>query len=103
MFAYLFFFLTSELSDEDEEDDDVIVPGAELEDLDPELEAYLKESADSNQSQPLKVTLRLQYTHNFTDVSGRAMEMIKTLMKPVKVIIMDVSTLEYTCIYIYVY
>ncbi|KAG2235038.1 hypothetical protein INT48_008961 [Thamnidium elegans] len=71
-----------ELSDED--DDDVVVPGAELEDLDPELEAYLKESADSNQSQPLKVTMRLQYTHNFTNISGRAMEMIQTLMKPVK-------------------
>ncbi|KAI9275064.1 hypothetical protein EDC94DRAFT_591974 [Helicostylum pulchrum] len=75
-----------ELSDDD---DDVAVPGAELEDLDPELEAYLRESADSNQSQPLKVTMRLQYTHNFTDISGRAMEMIQTLMKPVKVIIMN--------------
>lgn len=103
MLIFFFLLLTSELSDEDEDDDDVIVPGAELEDLDPELEAYLKESADSNQRQPLKVKIKLQYTHNFTNVSGRAMEMIKTLMKPVQVVIMDVSTLVYTCMYIYVY
>lgn len=59
--------------------------------MDPELEAFLKEAGEHNHRKPLKVTMRLQYLHNFTDLSAQAMEMIQILMKPVKVIIMDVS------------
>lgn len=79
------------MSDVEEVVDEIAIPGAEIEDLDPELAALLNETTSSNSIQPLKVTVRLHYVHNFETVSDRAKEVLQGLVKPVKVILMDVS------------
>lgn len=68
------------------------MPGTDIEDLDPELAALMNESTSTSSTQPLKVTVRLHYVHSFEVTTERAQEILKTLMKPVKVILMDVST-----------
>ncbi|KAI7882302.1 ubiquitin-2 like Rad60 SUMO-like-domain-containing protein [Mucor mucedo] len=78
-----------ELSDEEEKEEEIAMPGTDIEDLDPELAALMNESTSTSSTQPLKVTVRLHYVHSFEVTTERAQEILKTLMKPVKVILMD--------------
>ncbi|KAG2196575.1 hypothetical protein INT47_004878 [Mucor saturninus] len=79
-----------ELSDEEEErEEEIAMPGTDIEDLDPELAALMNESTTTSSTQPLKVTVRLHYVHSLEVTTERAQEILKSLMKPVKVILMD--------------
>lgn len=81
------------MSDEEEIEEEIAIAETDIDDLDPELAALLKESSSSDSTQPLKVTVRLHYVHNLEVASDRAKEILQHLMKPVKVILMDVSIL----------
>ncbi|KAI8378731.1 ubiquitin-2 like Rad60 SUMO-like-domain-containing protein [Choanephora cucurbitarum] len=62
-------------------DDDIDV------DLDPELAAaYVSHRSDV---EPQKVTIKLQYQHNFTSISEKSQHLLAKLMKPIKVVIMN--------------
>jgi hypothetical protein len=90
--------MCSELSD-NEDDFTPIIPGEDIEDLDPSLQALLSESSNEPTSahQPQKISIKLQYVHNFTNVSNRVQEVITKLLKPIKIIIMDVSSITISC------
>lgn len=68
------------------------MPGTDIEGLDPELAALLNESTSDSLTQPLKVTVRLQYVHTFESGTDQTQGTLNGLLKPVKVILMDVST-----------
>ncbi|KAI8327835.1 hypothetical protein BD560DRAFT_417646 [Blakeslea trispora] len=56
-------------------------------DLDPELAAALNKVEQT--AVPQKVTIKLQYQHNFTSISEKSQQLLTKLMKPIKVMIMD--------------
>lgn len=62
-----------------------------IENLDPELEALLKTSAPKTEHSPEKITVRLQYEHNYSTLSERTRTIAERLGKPMKLIIMDVK------------
>lgn len=85
-------------SDEDQEDEqaateesDISLLDDGIEDLDPDLAAFLTESTATSINQPEKITIKLQYVIPKQQLVNEAFERIaEKLQKPMKVIVMNV-------------
>lgn len=64
---------------------------AKIDGLDPELAALMNNSPTRRNVEPMKISIKLQYVQNFENVSEKARPLLEKLMKPIKLIIMDVS------------
>lgn len=78
------------MSDEESEQEIEPIPDTDIEDLDPDLAAFLKESNETA-IEPQKITIKLQYVVPKQSVSDAYKVIIEKLSKPMKVIVMNVG------------
>lgn len=93
----IFHCLCSEIPNDDDDDDiedEIRLADDDIEDLDPDLAKILRETPSIHTRQASKVLIRITYMHNFTQVSNTTKAFIDQLMKPVKIILLDVSFLH---------
>ncbi|KAG1048327.1 hypothetical protein G6F43_009274 [Rhizopus delemar] len=76
------------VSDEESEQEIEPIPDTDIEDLDPDLAAFLKESNETA-IEPQKITIKLQYVVPKQSVNDAYKVIIEKLSKPMKVIVMN--------------
>lgn len=82
--------LHSNLSDNEEESLPLV--DTSIDDLDPDLAALVSNpSSMREERQAQKIQLKIQYVHNIENISGKAKPILDTLMKPIRIYIMDAS------------
>lgn len=79
----------SDLSDEEKDDGDDVG----IEDLDPDLAALAQSVVPGSSTQPEKIVIKIQYTHNYdiSNLSEKTAKAIKFFEKPIKFKVMDVG------------
>ncbi|CAO3656207.1 unnamed protein product [Mucor hiemalis] len=81
--------ITNDDDDNNDVEEEISLADDDIEDLDPELAKLLREMPSTHARKASKVSIRINYVHNFTDLSESTKAVMDKLIKPVKIIILD--------------